>query len=437
MLIALSIAGFQFSDSPQQKLTGETMGTTYSIVIAAGENQTGPLLQSNIDARLDQINERMSTWRDDSELSRFNASRSTDWFPVSDETVFVVTEALRVSKMSDGAFDPTVGPLVRLWSFGNSDRAHAVPSDDEIESTLQAVGWKKLEVRSDPPALRKSIGELELDLSAIAKGYAVDAVSEMLNDKGYRNHLVEIGGETKALGLKSDGSDWRIGIEAPDSLPRSLYEAVPLVDSAMATSGDYRNWFEIDGRKYSHTIDPQTGRPVTHRLASVSIVEGPTKLKGAGWCMTADALATAINVLGPERGLEFAEEHLIAALFLVRKNDGFDRVATRMFSQNVGDDGLQSADESSLFFPTAIAAAVIFGLAVIGMAAGVLLSNRCIQGSCGGLANMPGGDGKSACELCTVRTESCDVSGQGAVVSTAGSPNATGDHTELDSDDDV
>ncbi len=406
-MVALSFAGATCAaDVPDQfALDGQTMGTTYHIVIAGSasnlpKGQTPEAVQQEIDAVLARIDEQMSTWRDDSELSRFNASESTDWFEVSPALAVVVTESLRIAELSDGAFDPTVGPLVRLWSFGSKASERKLPKPEQITAAQTHTGWQKVEVRIEPPALRKSDPQVQLDLSAIAKGYGVDVVSNQLVKLGLPNHLVEIGGEVRTRGRKSDGTFWRAGIQRPDSRFGALTAAVELADQSLATSGDYRNFFEIDGQRYSHTIDPQTGRPIEHAVASVSVV--------ANSCMTADALATAINVLGPERGIPLATSLKAETLLLLRTDDGFDERRSENFPTSSMPTSPQAdpEPESNPLLQTMLAAGVVVALAIAGMAVGVIFSNRRIQGTCGGLANMPGAE-HSPCELCTKPAEEC------------------------------
>lgn len=307
-------------------ISGRTMGTTYSVKIAGlPQAHTREQVQKEIAKRLETVDRQMSTWRKDSEISRFNAQRGTGWFPVSPDTAKVVQEANRISELSAGAFDVTVGPLVNLWSFGPENRPQRVPADEEIAKRRQSVGFGKLDVRANPPALRKADPALSVDLSAIAKGFGVDRVAEYLDSLNAAGYMVEIGGEVRCRGSRSDGGDWRIGIQSPADVGALSVRAVALKNRSLATSGDYRNYFEQDGRRYSHTIDPRTGRPVRHALASVSVL--------AESCMTADALATTIMVLGPERGREFARRHKLAVLLLVAEGDGFRQIATPAFNE--------------------------------------------------------------------------------------------------------
>ena len=297
------------------------MGTSYSVQIVAPPAELDrAALAEAITARLAEINRLMSTYQPSSELSRFNNSQTTEWFLVSPELVAVVAAAQRVSAASAGAFDITVGPLVNLWGFGPTPSAEDLPTAGDLQAARARVGWRQLEVQSQPPALRKSRADLSVDLSAIAKGYAVDQLAGLVEAHGLEDYLVEIGGELRGRGVNGRSEPWRIAIERPDANQRAVFEVVALRDISMATSGDYRNFVEIDGKRYSHTIDPASGRPVSHRLASVTVL--------ADDCMQADAWATALLVLGPERGLELAEQLGLAALFIEHARDGSDGEAS-------------------------------------------------------------------------------------------------------------
>jgi len=393
------------------EFTGRTMGTSYSVKVAKfPPGPTRKQIQAEIDRRLELINDQMSTYRPDSQLSRFNKSQGTDWFEVSPATATVVAEALRISELSDGAFDVTVGPLVNLWRFGPDKANKGFPTDHAIAEAKARVGYRKLQVRLDPPALKKAQPNVYVDLSAIAKGYAVDQLAGYLDELGLSNYLVEIGGEVIARGTKSNDRPWRVGIESPLYDQRQLHMAIELNRHAMATSGDYRNYFEHEGKHYSHTIDPRTGRPVDHTLASVTVVTDN--------CMTADALATAIMVMGPNKGFQLAKEQNLAVFLMMRDGDKFTEKATGQFQQlsvtaagdSPMDSGRSGPDQSgsggssmTLFF----ASLAIFALAVTGMAVGVILSNRRIKGTCGGLANMRDATGGSPCDFCINPSPDC------------------------------
>ncbi len=306
-------------------LTGVTMGTIQYIVklnqLPDGvEEKT---LQAAIDEQLELVNDQMSTYRPESEISRFNRSESTDWFEVSSDTARVVAEALRVSRLSDGAFDATVGPLVDLWNFGPQPGEFQVPSDQAISAARERVGYGKIAVRQSPPAVRKQQANVRLDLSAIAKGFAVDQIADYLQSLSVDGYLVEIGGEMRTKGTKPDRTGWTVGIEAPAETHRVAQKAIVLGNRAIATSGDYRQYFDHDGHRYSHTIDPRSGRPVEYGLASVSVI--------AENCMFADAVATAIMVMGPERGYNFAVKQKLAVLLILRRDDAFVEKPTPLF----------------------------------------------------------------------------------------------------------
>ena len=314
--------------------SGSTMGTTYTVKLAQlPDGVSLEQLGERADATLERINALMSTYRQDSEISRFNSSVDTGWQPVSAETGTVIAAALEVSHSTGGAFDITVGPLVDLWGFGPAGERDRLPSAAEIARARQRVGFRKLALRTAPPALRKTDAGVHIDLSAIAKGYAVDRLAELLESVGAHDYLVEIGGELRAGGRKPDGAPWRVAIERPDRGGTGIQRVIALEQAGMATSGDYRNFREIDGERYAHTIDPATGRPVRHTLASVSVVHGST--------MYADAMATALMVMGPDHGYAFAESQGLAALFVRRAGTGeqpFEELATGAMSALVQAD---------------------------------------------------------------------------------------------------
>lgn len=364
-------------------------------------------LRGRVQERLDRVNDRMSTWQPDSQLSRFERHEGVDWFEVSPETARVIGRAIEIADLSSGAFDPTVAPLVDLWSFGDEDVPRRIPSDAEIDAARERVGWRAIEVRDDPPAIRRTRPGIALDLSAIAKGFAVDEVCRELEAAGIGGFLVEVGGELRTKGAKPDGEAWRVGIERPhEGLDRRVYRSLVIGNRALATSGDYRNYFDVDGVRYSHTIDPATGRPITHRLASVSIV--------ADDCTTADAWATALMVLGPERGYDLAVEEGIAAYLLVRRADGtgFDELATPAFDR-ITTTSNAAANRPMSALTTVLVTFGVFLAAIAAMSIGVILSNRRIEGSCGGLANIKDRHGNSVCDACTNPLPTCGGTDEG------------------------
>ena len=314
------------------ELQGATMGTTYTVKVVGLPAELKPeRIQAAIDSILEKINRQMSTYLPDSELSQLNRNQATDWIAASQELVDVLKQAQRVSALTNGAFDVTVGPLVNLWGFGPSTGINQVPSDQDIQEARNRVGYRGLQVRSSPPAIRKDRPDLYVDLSAIAKGYAVDKVAEHLQALEIDDYMVEIGGEIQAKGRNASDRFWRIAVEKPSTGSRSLHTVIELNDVGIATSGDYRNYFEKEGRRYSHTIDPMTGHPVTHKLASVTVANPST--------MQADVMATALMVLGPEAGYRFAEQHKLAAFFIVKSEDGFYDKVTAAFRPYLAPEG--------------------------------------------------------------------------------------------------
>jgi thiamine biosynthesis lipoprotein len=398
-----------------REFRGRTMGTTYMVKVAGHSDVDDETIRLSVDAELRTVNDQMSTYLKSSEITKFNESKSTDWFEVSKEFAAVVEFAQQVAAKTDGAFDVTVGPLVDLWSFGASERSRTIPTDEQIDRAITQVGYESLSVRLDPPALKKSIPSLRIDLSSIAKGHGVDRVVERLASLGVDDVFVEIGGEVRTAGDKP-GGPWRVGIQLPDAERDTVMIAHPMIISdesgnAMATSGDYRNFFTVDGKRYSHTIDPRTGRPVEHSLASATVI-APT-------CMEADAWATAFCVLGAEKGFELAEEESLHTLLVARNqttaDDDGDSPAYEFFGTGVlAEDAKQASkarEEGKSFLATVIPMAIlsfgVFSILLFAMAVGVLFGKRSISGSCGGLANQKNPDGSTNCSLCSNPSDAC------------------------------
>lgn len=300
------------TDQPREiALSGPTMGTTYSVKIAhAPTSLDQRTVQATIDEVLDRIDREMSGYRSDSELSRFNHSSSTDWFEVSADVVKVVDEALTVAAITRGALDITVAPLVDLWGFGPSGEPADVPAAELVEKVRARTGYQKLTTRAQPPALRKDFPDLTLDLNAVAPGFATDLLFDRLVALGLDNVMVDIGGEVRARGRNAKGGAWRIAVEKPIDAQPEPYAVVQLDDMAVATSGEYRHYYARGGQRYSHTIDPRTGRPVQHTLASVVVVSTTA--------LNADAWTTALNVLGEQAGYALAVQRNIPAMFIVQ-----------------------------------------------------------------------------------------------------------------------
>ncbi|KQA24008.1 thiamine biosynthesis lipoprotein [Vibrio metoecus] len=307
----------------QVHISGPTMGTTYNIkYIQQPGVADSTTLQTEIDRLLEEVNDQMSTYRKDSELSRFNQhTKCGSRLRYTTQTATVVKEAIRLNGLTEGALDVTVGPLVNLWGFGPEARPDIVPTDEELNTRRAITGIEHLTVEGN--TLSKDIPELYVDLSTIAKGWGVDVIADYIQSQGIENYMVEIGGEIRLKGLNREGVAWRIAIEKPSVDQRSVQEIIEPGEYAIATSGDYRNYFEQDGVRYSHIIEPKTGRPINNRVVSVTVLDKS--------CMTADGLATGLMVMGEERGMAVAEANQIPVLMIVKTDDGFKEYASSSF----------------------------------------------------------------------------------------------------------
>lgn len=315
LLLAVYLTSGCTAEPDYARLEGATMGTYFRVSARCPEPE-GASLSVQIEAELARVNGQMSTYQSDSELSQFNQSPALSWIPVAQELALVVETAQAISALSGGAFDVTVAPLVNLWGFGPDGRIEVTPDDRAVADALAQVGYKELQVQSRPPELRKT-RPLYVDLSAIAKGHGVDRLAQLLTLGGCTDYLVDIGGEVRAAGVNPSGRAWRVGVEVPDpEVIGSVARVVTLQNGALATSGDYRNFLDLTEGRVSHTVDPRTGRPVSHALASVTVAHSSA--------MWADGLATALNVLGPEAGFALAEQEGLPALFLIRRASGFE-----------------------------------------------------------------------------------------------------------------
>ncbi len=314
-------------------ISGETMGTTYSIKVVIQRSARMSIwefqiIQITLESMLSVLDNRMSTYKPDSELSRFNAWDSTEPFEVSQQVVDVTAAALKVGDQSAGAFDITVGPIVNAYGFGPEERTTS-PDEEELAALRERVGYEKLTVDLSAQTISKARPDIYCDLSAIAKGYAVDVMARMLEGKRLTDYFIEIGGEVRARGHNERGEIWTVGIEKPLERERAVYRALPLEDFAMATSGDYRNYYEENGTRISHTIDARTGRPITHNLASATVFHRR--------CMMADAYATAMMALGPDDGYLMADLLDLPVLFLIREPDGtFSERTSPAFEERFG-----------------------------------------------------------------------------------------------------
>jgi FAD:protein FMN transferase len=309
------------TSNEQVQLNGQTMGTYYIVKYYADTAVDSSELQQQIDTELELVNDLMSTYRPDSELMRFNRHQAGAVFPLAAQTRTVIAEALRLAQQTEGVLDITVGPLVELWGFGAQGRVEHAPAAADIVTARAVVGYDKLTLTE--AGISKSVPNLAVDLSTIAKGFGVDQVAAILEQNGIQNYLVEIGGEMRLKGHKPGGQGWRIAIEKPVNDGRNVQRIVQTGDMGVATSGDYRNYFEEDGNRYSHLIDPRSGKPIQHRTVSATVLH-PS-------CMTADGYATALNVMSAEEAIAFANRYNIAALLVVKTDDGFTELASEAF----------------------------------------------------------------------------------------------------------
>jgi len=318
--------------SPALEITGPTMGTYYAVKVPRPpEGLDAETLKTGVEGVLQAVNAEISTYDPESELSRLNANPSTDWIPVSANLLGVLAEGVRISALSGGAFDITVGPLVNLWGFGPEVRADAVPSPEAIQSALARVGYGKIELRPTPPAVRKARGDLYIDLSALGEGHGADRMAAYLESLGLGDYMVAVAGTIRVRGLNAQGRPWGIAVEEPSADRRAVQRVLPLGEGAVSTSGDYRNFFEQGGRRFSHHIDPRTGESVAHRLASATVMLAC----GRDPAMTADGLATALVVLGEEKGPALAESLGLAAYFIVREGEGLRELTTPAFDHGL------------------------------------------------------------------------------------------------------
>lgn len=322
--LAFLLVGCQDNDLYTLTLKGGTMGTFYQVKVIAPKSQLpdGKTLQSELDRELEQVNDEMSTYRPKSELSLFNRHQGNGAVAISDHLRTVVQEGLRIADLTNGSFDITVGPLVNLWGFGPTGRPDKVPSEKALEAARKEIGYQHLHLSDD--GLSKDIPGLYVDLSGIAKGYGVDRVAAMLEAKGFSNYLVNVGGELSMHGHNDQNKPWRVAVEKPEyDGSQSVDRIVTPGDRAIATSGDYRNYFEENGVRYSHEVDPKTGHPIQNHVVSASVIDDN--------CMTADGFATAFMVMGRKASIQFAREHHMAVMIIEKTAEGYAEYYTPEF----------------------------------------------------------------------------------------------------------
>lgn len=321
---APATARLRFAAAPAaalHTLSGATMGTTWSVKLVAAASAL-PALERGVQARLDQVVAQMSTWESDSDISRYNRAEAGSRHVLPAEFGEVLQAALALAADSDGAYDPTVGPLVDLWGFGPAGARAQAPAADALAAARARVDWRRLGYDAATRELSQP-GGAYLDLSSIAKGYGVDRVADWLLAQGVEHCLVEVGGELRGHGRRPDGGAWRVAIEQPGGSAGDAAAVIALDGDAIATSGDYRRYFDADGRRYAHTLDPRSGAPIDSELASVTVLHAR--------CMHADGLATALGVLGARAGLAYANRRGLAALFVVREGERFVARSTPAF----------------------------------------------------------------------------------------------------------
>jgi len=329
LILFILYPGNGSSSGQQISFSGETMGTTYEVQIAGSELDDSQIfaLKQLVDTELIAVNDAMSTYIPESEISSFNRLDAGIWIPVGNRFRAVLIRSGEIMELTMGAFDPTLGPLIDLWGFGAKSVEGEIPSQAQIQSALNEMGFDKLELGAQ--GLRKNLEGLEINLSAIAKGFGVDRLASLLRAEGYENVYVEIGGELFCAGVNGRGLPWQIGIQIPSmGASESAMKVVRLENAALATSGDYRNYVSDEKGLRHHILDPRTGRPASHTLASVSVITDD--------CMDADSLATAFFVMGTEEGLKLAEQlPAVEALFIDRREGEFELTTTEGFKQAI------------------------------------------------------------------------------------------------------
>jgi thiamine biosynthesis lipoprotein len=331
LLLIFTLSGCE--QKPSQ-FNGETMGSTYQItVVDIPNDQSADVLEHDIARLLADAHARLTTYDPKSELNRFNAAPVGEWITLSP----ILSNALKIAydnaAITSGAFDPTVAPLVDLWGFGPGKHNDEVPSDADINTAKSLIGYTNIELENSTYRARK-LKPLRLDLSGLGHGYGADLVANYLDEKKVRHYLIDVAGEIRSKGHRPNGDKWRVAIEKPIAMQGGIFQGIYLNAMGLATSGDYRNYFEQNGIRYSHTIDPQTGRPITHTLTSVTVLD-----KSAA---RADALATALLVLGPKRGQQLADLLNLPVYFIVRDGKTFRGFATNAFKPFMTDSSLRS-----------------------------------------------------------------------------------------------
>ncbi|QTF08761.1 FAD:protein FMN transferase ApbE [Brenneria izadpanahii] len=310
---------------PLLTIEGKTMGTFYSVKISGEQKESKEQLQQEIDALLEQANNEISTYRNDSTLSKFNQYRGSDPQPISNGMADIILAAQRIGRATGGAMDITVGPLVNLWGFGPQKQPTQIPSQQQIDEARRKIGLKHLKLLSDEQGewIQKDLPDLYVDLSTLGEGYGADVLAQLMARKGITDYLVSVGGAISSRGVNAEGTPWRVAIQKPTDQENAMQAAVNLQGYTISTSGSYRNYFEQNGQRYSHVIDPSTGKPITHQLVSVTVI-APTALEADGW-------DTGLMVLGREKALQLAEQQGLAVYLITKTDKGFHAEMTPQF----------------------------------------------------------------------------------------------------------
>jgi thiamine biosynthesis lipoprotein len=325
VVLAGVLSGCGNGDS-QERVDGPTMGSRYSIQYVRHSSTPGPkAVQAEVENILAEVDRQFSTYRSDSDIERFNDLPANRCQTMPAPILKLVRVGEQLSEQSEGSFDLTVEPLLNLWGFGPQAREEKVPAAQALAEVRQRVGYQHLRIDRDQLCKDASV---EVDFNSIAAGYAVDTIAEKLEALGIHNYLAEVTGELKAAGKKLDGSSWKIALEEPRDDQQVAQKIITVDGYGVSTSGDYRNYFQQDGKRYSHTFDARTGAPVSHTLASVTVIN-PSALM-------ADGLSTLLLILGPERGWDYAEKHDIGAFFVIRADTGFVTRTNQAFERLSG-----------------------------------------------------------------------------------------------------
>ncbi|CAH6661331.1 FAD:protein FMN transferase ApbE [Pseudocitrobacter vendiensis] len=298
-------------------LEGKTMGTFWRVSVVDIDKKRADELREKIQTQLDGDDQLLSTWKNDSALMRFNISSSTVPWPVTEAMADIVTESLRIGQKTRGAMDITVGPLVNLWGFGPDKQPVSTPTQEQIDTAKAKTGLQHLTVinTAGRQYLQKDLPELYVDLSTVGEGYAADHLARLMGMEGISRYLVSVGGALSSRGMNAEGRPWRVAIQKPTDKENAVQAIVDINGHGISTSGSYRNYYELDGQRISHVIDPQTGRPITHKLVSVTVI-APTALE-------ADAWDTGLMVLGPEKAKEVVREQGLAVYMIMKEGDNF------------------------------------------------------------------------------------------------------------------